>query len=156
MPPARLARTIDAAFLDGAQVIVIDTPPNADIAAREAVRAADLILIPARARAFDLHAVATTAALVESKAGQAWLVFNALPAGARRLIADASQAVTKMGLTVCPYTLTERAAFHHAPADGKVAAEADPAGKAAREINGLWDWLCQRAGMSACRQEGAL
>lgn len=152
-PPTRLARTIQAAREAGAQVVVIDTPPNADAAAREAVRAADLILIPARPRVFDLHAVATTAALVEGfPAGKAWLVLNALPAGATRLMADAIQAVGAMGLRTCPVTLTERAPFHRAPAVGKVAMESDPTSKAAQEIAALWLWLCGHAHMPAQQQ----
>ena len=38
----------------GAAFAVIDTPPAADIMAREACRAASLLLIPCRPRAFDL------------------------------------------------------------------------------------------------------
>jgi chromosome partitioning protein len=90
---------------------VIDTPPNADMAAREAVGAADIILVPVRARAFDLHAVATTAALVKGASSPAWVLFNAMPARAPRLLEEATDAVGPKGLSVCPEVLTERARF---------------------------------------------
>jgi chromosome partitioning protein len=110
-PPGRLTKTIEAAIATGAEVIVIDTPPNADMAAREAVGAADIILVPVRARAFDLHAVATTAALVKGASSPAWVLFNAMPARAPRLLEEATDAVGKKGLSVCPEVLTERGAF---------------------------------------------
>jgi chromosome partitioning protein len=148
-PPVRLPRTLRDAREAGAQVMVIDTPPNADTAAREAVRAADIILIPVRARAFDLHAIATTAALVQGCAAPAWVVFNAMPARSPRLLEEASQAVARMGLSACQHVITERAAFHRAPGAGQVASEIEPTGKAAAEIAVLWDWLRLQAGMKA-------
>ena len=64
-PPPRLAAKIESARGQGADVIVIDTPPHADSAARAAVEAADLVLIPCRPSAFDLAAIQTTAKLVQ-------------------------------------------------------------------------------------------
>jgi chromosome partitioning protein len=53
--PKKLQQAADL----GADLAVIDTPPHADIMAREACKAADLLLIPCRPRAFDLDAVRT-------------------------------------------------------------------------------------------------
>src|SRR3546814_20104852 len=44
--PPRLAAKIEQATGQGAAFIVIDTPPHADSAARAAVEAADLVMIP--------------------------------------------------------------------------------------------------------------
>ena len=63
----------------GATFAVIDTPPAADIMAREACRAADLLLIPCRPRAFDLDAVRTTAELAKASGKPAFVVFMAGP-----------------------------------------------------------------------------
>jgi chromosome partitioning protein len=60
---ALLPRKLVQAAELGADLAVIDTPPSADIMAREACRAADLLLIPCRPRAFDLDAIRTTAEL---------------------------------------------------------------------------------------------
>jgi chromosome partitioning protein len=146
-PPARLARTIEDAVKLGAEVIVIDTPPHADAAAREAVKAADLVLIPTRPRAFDLHAIQTTAELIRFADKPAFVVFNAAPARGAQLFAEASAIVASLGLEVCPVSFADRAAFHHSTAAGKVAPETDPQGKAAAEADALWRWACDLVGM---------
>ena len=46
--PPRIASKIEAASEQGAQLIVIDTPPHADLAASKAVECAELVLIPCR------------------------------------------------------------------------------------------------------------
>lgn len=148
-PPARLAKTIEDAKKLGAEVIVIDTPPHADAAAREAVSGADLVLIPTRPRGFDLHAIQTTAQLVRYAGKPAFVVFNATPARGAQLFAEASALVTSLGLNVCPVTFADRAAFHHSTTAGKVAAEIDANGKAAAEAEALWLWACQQVGMKA-------
>ena len=145
-PHARLAKTLGDAARLGAEVILIDTPPHADAAAREAVRLADLILIPTRPRGFDLHAIQTTAELVKHADKPAFVVFNATPARGVQLFADASALVSNLGLKVCPVTFADRAAFHHSTTAGKVAAEVDPNGKAAAEANALWLWACEQVG----------
>lgn len=151
-PPARLARTVEEAKRLGADVIVLDTPPHADAAAREAVKVADLVLIPTRPRAFDLHAIATTADLIRFAGKPAFVVFNAAPARGAQLFAEASAIVRELGLEVCPVSFADRAAFHHATAAGKVATETDPKGKAAAEVSSLWTWACEQVNMPSCNR----
>jgi len=117
---ALLPKKLQQAAGLGAQFAVIDTPPHADIMAREACRAADLLLVPCRPRAFDLDAIQTTAELVK-----------------------ATQLVQQFGLQVAPVILPDRAAFHHSTERGKAAAEIEPDGRAAQEITALWMWLRQ-------------
>jgi chromosome partitioning protein len=143
-PPARLGKTIQAAAKAGAELIVIDTPPHADAAAREAVRAADLVLVPTRPRAFDLHAIEATAELIGYARKPAFVIFNAVPPRATHLIVEVSEFVEGLGLKVCPVRLGDRAAFHHYASAGEVAVEGDPAGKAAAEVDALWQWVRQR------------
>jgi chromosome partitioning protein len=145
-PPARLTKTIQAAAKAGADLIVIDTPPHADAAAREAVKAADLILIPTRPRAFDLHAIEATAELVGYARKPAFVVLNAVPPRATSLVVEVTGFVEALGLKVCPVRLGERAAFHHYASAGEVAGEGDPEGKAAAEVGALWRWVRQRLG----------
>lgn len=151
-PPARLTKTIEQAASLGAEVVVIDTPPHADAATREAVKAADLALIPCRPRAFDLHAIQTTADLVSFAGKPAYVVFNAAPPRAPSLFAEARDVVEKIGLHVSPVVLSERAAFHHSTAAGKVAKETEPNGKAAEEVTALWLWACEQLNMSPSKR----
>jgi chromosome partitioning protein len=147
-PPVRLPGTIQKAVRSGAELVVIDTPPHGDAATREAVRAADLVLIPTRLRAFDLHAVQATADLVQHAGKPAFVVFNGVPARANRLIVDSSAFVEGLGLQICPISFGERAAFHKAASAGAVAMEAEPDGKAAAEVKALWIWVCERLGLT--------
>ena len=140
-PPARLVRTIDSARKQGMDFVVIDTPPHADAAAREAIKAADIVLIPTRLRAFDLAALEPIVDLVAMAKTPAFMVFNAVPAGAKVLTAEAERFAKGLGLSICPIMLGERADFHRSSAKGETAAEADPQGKAAREVDKLWKWL---------------
>lgn len=140
-PPARLGRTIESAQKNGVDFTVIDTPPHADAAAREAIKLADIVLIPSKPRAFDLHALEPIADLVEFAKKPAYVVLNGVPAGATVLTKDARKAAKAMGLKICSVELGDRAAFHRSSANGETAAEIDPEGKAAKEIEKLWKWL---------------
>jgi len=140
-PPARLTRTIESAKKQGVDFIVIDTPPHADAAAREAIKAADLVLIPTKPRAFDLVALEPIADLVAYAKTPAYVVLNSVPAGATVLAEDARSTANQLGLEICPVELGDRAAFHRSSAKGETAAEIDPSGKAAEEIESLWKWL---------------
>ncbi len=140
-PPARLGRTIDSAKKQGVDFIVIDTPPHADAAAREAIKAADIVLIPTKPRAFDLAALEPIADLVEFTKTPAFVVLNAVPSGATRIAKDARDAAKSMGLKMCPVELGDRAAFHKSSAKGETASEINPESKAAKEIDKLWKWL---------------
>ncbi len=140
-PPARLGRTIASAQKNGVDFIVIDTPPHADAAAREAIKAADLVLIPTKPRAFDLAALEPIADLVSFAKKPAFVVLNAVPAGATVLAKDARKSAKAMGLEICPIEMGDRADFHRSSAKGEAASEASPAGKAAQEVDALWKWL---------------
>lgn len=142
-----LARTLDKARGAGAGVVVIDTPPLAEAEAREAARAADLVLIPCRPRAFDLHAIRTTADLARFAGKPAFVVFNAGPARGSSLYVEAAEVVKRIGLDVAPVRLGDRAAFHQSTGSGRAAQETEPDGKAAEEVRQLWAWLCEQVNL---------
>jgi chromosome partitioning protein len=144
-----LARTLEKAQAAGADIVVIDTPPLAEAEAREAARAADLVLIPCRPRAFDLHAIRTTADLARFAGKPAFAVFNAAPPRAPTLYAEAKAVVEQIGLHVAPVILADRAAFHHSTGGGKAAQEIEPDSKAAEEVSKLWEWLCEQVNLSS-------
>lgn len=140
-PPARLARTIASAQKNGVDFVVIDTPPHADAAAREAIKAADIVLVPTKPRAFDLAALEPIADLVGYAKTPAYVVLNSLPSGATVLAEEARKTASEMGLEICPVTLGDRADFHRSSAKGETASEIDATGKAAAEVEALWKWL---------------
>jgi chromosome partitioning protein len=144
-PPPLLARKIEQAQQIGARFIVIDTPPHADGAATAAAALADLILIPCRPSALDLHAIQLTARLIESARKRAAVVFMGGPPHAPRLHEEAAQIVSGYGLEVCPVRIAERADYRNAVGAGKVAREIAPNGKAAEEMAALWKWIKKEA-----------
>ncbi|MBV7259903.1 ParA family partition ATPase [Erythrobacter crassostreae] len=145
-PPARLGRTIESAKKNSVDFIVVDTPPHADAAAREAIKAADIVLIPTKPRAFDLHALEPIADLVSFAKKPAYVVLNAVPSGATVLTKEARATAKEMGLEVCPVELGDRAPFHRSSARGETASEIKPDSKAAKEVEALWKWLKKKLG----------
>lgn len=153
-PPPRLAAKVAQASKQGAEVIVIDTPPHADSAARAAVEVADLVLIPCRPSAFDLAAIQTTAKLVQLLRKPAYVVFTAGSPNAPRVYAEAGELVESYGTPPCPIILPDRAAYRHASAEGRSVLEAEPMGKAADEIRQIYEWTCRQVGLSIFRRKG--
>ncbi|MBB3345966.1 ParA family partition ATPase [Sphingomonas sp. BK069] len=143
---ALLARKVQQASELGAELVVIDTPPHADIMAREACRVADLVLIPCRPQAFDLAAIEATADLVRAADKPAFVLFMGGPPRApaiyreaRELIEGTDRLETRK-VAVAPVMLTQRAAYHHSSGEGRTASEFEPTSKAAEEVATLWTW----------------
>ena len=147
-PHGRLAATLAEARKSGVDLVIIDSPPAADSAAVAAAKAADLVLIPTRASAFDLHAIKTTAELVRVAQKPAYVVLNAVPPRATALIEEVATVITSLQLAIAPVCLVDRAAFRHAVINGQAAAEYEPTGKAAEEVDRLYVWACGRLDMS--------
>jgi chromosome partitioning protein len=141
---ALLPKKLQQAAALGAELAVIDTPPHADIMAREACKAADLLLIPCRPRAFDIDAVRTTAELAAASGKPAFLIFMAGPPRAPLVYREAGELVERFGLKVAPVILPDRAVFHHAAGAGKTAQEIEPHGKAAEDVAALWAWFSEQ------------
>ncbi len=136
-----LTRRLEQAKTAQGDLVVIDTPPLAQTEAREAVRIADLILIPCRPSAFDLDAVRITADLANDIRKPAFVVVNAGPPNGTSVYKDVAETVERFGLQVAPIRLAERAAFRHAVREGKSVQELEPDSKAAEEVGALWDWI---------------
>jgi chromosome partitioning protein len=139
---ARLPALISSARQNGADFLVLDTAPNADQAVSLAARAADLVLIPCRAAAFDLEAIETTLMLAKAAMKPAYVVLNAVPPRSSIGKEAAQGLAARSSAQVAPHQLTHRAAFAHGVIDGRTAQEFEPQGKAAEEIEALYTWLC--------------
>ncbi|MDI7776333.1 AAA family ATPase [Asticcacaulis sp. EMRT-3] len=146
-PHARLGPTLKEAEKMGVDLVILDSPPAADSAAVAAARAADLVLIPTRASAFDLHAIKTTAELVRVAQKPAAVLLNAVPARASALIEEVAAVIHSLNLTIAPVCLVDRAALRHAVINGLTAAEFEPLGKAADEVRAVYRWVCGRLDM---------
>jgi chromosome partitioning protein len=141
--PARLAYVLKSAEEAGAQFVVIDTPPRAEQAAMAAAKAATLILIPCRPAVFDLDTVATTLELIHHAGKQSIAaILNGVPPRGTKG-EQATEVIQALNIRVCPSVLGHRAAFSDAGALGQSAQEYDVSGKAADEIQQVYEFVCK-------------
>jgi chromosome partitioning protein len=131
----------------------VDTPARVEIAAVEASRAADLVLIPCKPSIYDLETLQTTRDLVERSGAKRppVVVLNAAPTQSSRND-QAVQAIRAMGLNICPVQIGQRVAFEYAGQLGQSAAEFEPDGKAASEIQQLYTSICRLLDVSTTEE----
>ena len=135
--PPLLDKTVNRLRKNGANLILIDTPPHNSTAAANAVSVADFVIVPVRPASFDLAAVADTARLVKQAVGRASSVINAIPPNTK--VADpASEILTEQGLPILSM-IGQRMAFQHAATLGKGVVETEPSSRAAEEVIELWN-----------------
>jgi chromosome partitioning protein len=141
---ARLPSLLEQAASQSADLVIIDSAPNADSASLAAARAADLILIPCRPAAFDLNAIGTTLNLAAVAGKPAFVVLNAVPP-VGRVGEEARRALQDGGVQVAGPVLHHLVAFSHSVNDGRTAQELEPKSKAAAEIDELFAWIGKQA-----------
>jgi chromosome partitioning protein len=146
----RLQEMLDAARENGADLVIVDTAPNADRASLVAMRAADLILIPCRPARFDLEAIAATLEIAEIARKEPFVVLSCAPVRSA-LVGEASTDLEERGARLAPVVIHQRVAYSHAVIDGRTATEFEPDGKAAEEARELLTWACGRVGLMTRR-----
>lgn len=142
----QLADIVQSARNDKIGFLIVDTPPHATYEAEMACRQADFVLIPCRPSVLDLRAIGKTVELVKVSRAKAGIVLNHCPPSRMGfneagIVKEARAALARYGLPVCPVALVERVAFSHALIDGRAVTEFEPNGKAAREIQRLFEWI---------------
>lgn len=122
---------------ESADVVIVDTPPTADLCAERAIRAADLVIAPLQLSPIDLDAALPTAALIGRWSKDALFVINRTPPRAR--IADLiREKIGKHALPVARSELGNRAAFAESMLQGLGVVESAPTTTAAEEIAALY------------------
>lgn len=150
IPAARLDAALGTARNHGADLAILDTAPHAESTALAAVRAADLALIPLRPGILDLRALRATADICSLARRAGAVVLNQTPP--RGPLADqAIAALAVYGLQPTPCRIGARVAFVHSLTNGTGVMEHDPRGKAAAEIQELFDWTWKR--LARAREE---
>jgi chromosome partitioning protein len=131
----RLARNHD--------IVIIDTPPNAEQEARPAIIAADLVIVPVQPTPIDLWATRSTLEAASSEGVEAAVVLNRVPPRANLTgeIADAMQDLYGHLLNT---RLGNRVAFAASIGRGQTVMETEPKGVAAAEISDLIAELTRR------------
>lgn len=128
-------------------IILIDTPPHAETEARIAVRAADLVIIPAQPNPMDLWATRPTLALAAEEKVKSLVVLNRVPARCN-LTAQMTAAFEELDLDMAETRLGNRVVFASAFADGVGVTEHNRRLAASREVALLGDEILGRIGLT--------
>ena len=139
-PVARLTSVLTAAQGGGAAIAVLDTAPHAAETALAAARASDFVLIPCRPATADLVAIGASIDLIRIADKPVAVVINAAPV-ANPITGQALAAISGYGVNACPVVVHQRIEHVHAFTSGLSASESAPSGKAAAEINELFEWI---------------
>jgi chromosome partitioning protein len=117
-------------------LILIDSPPQVDTDARQAVRAADLVVVPVQPSLPDLWAAEGTLRLaIEERRKLVFLLNRA--AAASRLRSRIEAEIAGRGLALLPGVLGNRTAYPVAFASGRGVTETAPKSQAAAEIEAV-------------------
>jgi cellulose biosynthesis protein BcsQ len=122
--------------------VFIDTPPTQSAVVTDAIRAATLVIIPARATVFDLMAVQETITAAREQRKPYAVVINSAPA--RRddvespVVAQARAGLSRLHVPLWNGQITNRMGLAMALATGEGAKEFAPDSLAADEISRLW------------------
>jgi chromosome partitioning protein len=135
-------RAVAQAMVDGYEWVFIDTSPTMWVVVQEAIRAATMVLIPARPGFFDLAAVRETVTVARKYAKPYAVVINAAPV--KRDEKDAPAVALSRGeldrLTIPVWSgqISNRAAYLTSLAAGASAGELALDSPARNEIARLW------------------
>lgn len=149
----RLEKAVQAARLAGYDFVVIDTVPQADRAAAQAARVADVVLSPVQPSIVDLDAVDATVDVCKLASVPVLFVLNRVPTQGQE-IAGTVDAIEKRGMRVATVRWGERKAFRYPFMRGLTAQEVEPGSKAALEVAALFNELHVPSVASARRIAG--
>ena len=119
-----------------ADVIVIDSPPHAETAARVAIREADLVVVPAQLSPMDIWAMRSTLELAEKAKSDFLVVLNRVPPRSR-VADDLRESLKADKIPLAKTTLGNHTAFAASLMAGKGVTEMQPHSVAAKEISAL-------------------
>lgn len=117
-------------------VVVIDCPPHAETETKNAMRAANLVVIPVQPSPMDVWATEPTAAFAAEQGTDVRLVLNRVPPRSR-LVETVQGMLKDKNLRLADCALGNRVAFAASLMDGMGVTESEPSSQAADEIRAL-------------------
>ena len=128
----------------GVTLTIIDTAGGINAATTEAIRYADLCLIPARPSIADIEATASTLHVIRAWRKPFAFVLNQTPLRGHRISEAANALGNEMfdiaDVVAQPF-IVMRNDHQDALSAGLAVTELAPEGKSAEEIRGLWQWI---------------
>lgn len=137
----RLSAMLKAAEGAGAELAIIDGAAVARDVAYEAAKVADYVLIPTKAAVFDTMSMMQTIELVRQVDTPFSVVLTFVPPQGQET-SDAMAMAGKLAAAICPVTIGNRKSYFRAQGEGLAVQEYEPDGKAAREIERLFQYTC--------------
>ena len=151
----RLDKALAAAEEHGYGLVVVDTAPQADRAASQAARVANMVVAPVQPSIVDLDAVDPTVDICKLANVPVLFVLNRVPAQGQE-VKGTEEAIRKRGMNVANVRWGERKAFRYPFMKGLTAQEVEPSSKAAGEVAALSDELNIPTGAHVYLRKGAL
>lgn len=149
----RLEKAIQAAEDHGYDLVVVDTAPQADRAAAQAAKVANMVIAPVQPSIVDLDAVDSTIDVCKLAGVPILFVLNRVPTQGRE-IEGTETAIKKRGMKVAGVRWGERKAYKYPFMRGLVAQEVEPNSRAAAEVSELFDALHIPTGTHVRRSAG--
>jgi chromosome partitioning protein len=136
----RIPQTIAEMEKDGVELIFIDCPAFVQPPTKEALKVADLALIPCRTTVQDLQYLASTVEIAAEQQKPVAIVLNAVEPQIREY-QEAVTFIEKQGLSLAPVYLSKAVGYHRAITAALGVTEYEPTGKAAQEVLSLLEWI---------------
>ena len=137
-----IERLLAHAMIDGVEWAFIDTAPTMWVVVEEAIRAATLVVVPARPGFFDLAAVVETVKIARKHNKPYAVVINAAPVKRddkeSPTVAASRGKLDQLGIPVWSGQISQRAGYMASLSAGLSAGEVAPDSAAGQEIARLW------------------
>jgi chromosome partitioning protein len=131
----RVSSTVST-YKNKVDYIVLDSPPHTELETKNAVRLADLVLIPMQPSPTDLWATKTTIEFAESEKKDYRIVLNRYNPNSKIAKEVVDQVENRLDNYLC-----NRVAFCSCFLHGKTVTETDPSSQAAMEVRAITDEL---------------
>lgn len=142
--PSELPAVLTELAGSNMSLVIIDTPATHSIASKAAMKATDLIIIPARPTVLDIWATEATRARAKSLGKDYVFLLNQCPiTQENRRLQDGVMALEAMGGLLRPL-VSARVDYQESIRRGLGPTEFDPTGAAAEEMRQLWASLRRR------------
>ena len=137
-----LPKLLKQAEQAGCELVVIDTPPARSTEAPAAVEYSDLVLVPCTPDIEAYEQLPRTARLARSSEKPAAAVLTMAQPNSRSEEEIARQVFETVKLPMVPVVIHRFKVHRDASREGMTALGIAPDGKAAAELQTLWEWVC--------------
>lgn len=133
-----LAAQIADLDTQGADLVLIDTPPTASPTLSAALEVASTAILPTRPFMFDVEALEATVRVVQARRLEGMIVITQAPAERVRAMAAARDFLANLGMPLVDMGLSYSVSYSYAQARGLTVQETEPRGRARAELASVW------------------